>query len=650
MTKRKVRAMCSSLILWASCLMASATANGADIYLRTGVITNKMPDGSNVVMWGFAMDSSAGSMDGALTVPGPQLLVTPADSSLTIHLDNRLAVPVSIVIPGLVGSSGPVPARSLTDGRAMSFTHEASPGGTATYTWNNLRPGLFLYQSGSHPAVQVQMGLYGTLKKDSGLQLAYAGVPYSTAVTLLFSEIDPALHDAVATGNYGPGFAMSSTVDYSPKYFMINGLCYTNGAAPINAGHPGGNVLLRLLNAGLKTRVPIVNGAYLKLVAEDGFAYSYSKTQYSVHLAAGKTIDAIFRPETTNSFAMYDRAQGLVNGMNSPGGMLAYLNVSGIPAWTLIMNVTPEESGSVTSSPLPQLDGTYTNGTVVTVSASPNNGYLFDHWSGSLTGSQSSGQITMTADRSVLAHFIRRPAQLCWQLPTGQVASWTLRANGSLRNTFNVYTNSTAWQVHAIGDLNNDNVPDLIWQLPTGQTAVWFMRTNGTAISTFNTYTNTTTWMIRGAGDINGDGVADLIWQLPTGQVSGWYMNAGGTKNSSINIYTGTSPWVIRGVGDIDGDGTADLIWQDPVSGKVVCWFLNANGTTRSTVNVSTSTSLWQIRGVADVDGDGIGDLIWQYPSSGGVVCWFMHATGTMRSSATVSTVLTSWLLKATGN
>ncbi|MEI6808354.1 MAG: FG-GAP-like repeat-containing protein [bacterium] len=650
MTKRKVGSIRSSLMLWAGCLMASTIAQGADVYLRTGVITNAMPDGSNVVMWGFSRDSSDADDDGAVTVPGPELVVTHADSSLTIHLDNRLPVPVSIVIPGLVGSSGPVPVRSLTDGRAMSFTHEAPPGGTATYTWNNLRPGLFLYQSGSHPAVQVQMGLYGALKKDAGVQLAYAGVPYSTPITLLFSEIDPALHHAVATANYGPGLAMSSTVDYSPRYFMINGLCYTNGAAPIDAGHPGGNVLLRLLNAGLRTHIPIVNGAYLKLVAEDGFAYSYPKTQYSAFLAAGKTIDAIFTPDTTNRFALYDRAQGLVNRMNSPGGMLAYLNVSGMPTWTLTMGITPAASGSVTSSPLPQLDGTYTNGTVVTVSTSPNRGFLFDHWSGDLSGSLSTSQITMTADRSVLAHFIRRPAQLFWQLPTGRVASWVLQPNGTLRNTFNIYTNTTTWQVRAIGDMNNDNVSDLIWQLPTGQTAVWFMRTNGTAMSTFNTYTNTTTWMIRGAGDINGDGVADLIWQLPTGQVSVWFMNAGGTKNSGFNIYTGTSPWVIRGVGDIDGDGIADLIWQDPTTGKVTCWFMNANGTTRSTFNVSTSTSLWQIRGVADVDGDGIGDLIWQYPSSGGVVCWLMNANGTMKSSINISTGLTSWLIKATGN
>ena len=34
------------------------------------------------------------------------------------------------------------------------------------YSWTNMKPGTYLYQSGTHPQVQVQMGLYGGVKKD----------------------------------------------------------------------------------------------------------------------------------------------------------------------------------------------------------------------------------------------------------------------------------------------------------------------------------------------------------------------------------------------------------------------------------------------------------------------------------------------------
>ena len=43
---------------------------------------------------------------------------------------------------------------------------------------------------------------------------------------MLFSEVDPMLHNAVATGNYGPGQAVTSTMDYDPKYFLLNGEPY----------------------------------------------------------------------------------------------------------------------------------------------------------------------------------------------------------------------------------------------------------------------------------------------------------------------------------------------------------------------------------------------------------------------------------------
>ena len=59
------------------------------------------------------------------------------------------------------------------------------------------------------------MGLYGALVKNfadaiaavppahSHAGQAYDGVPYAAAVTLLFSEIDPAQHSAIAAGTFG---------------------------------------------------------------------------------------------------------------------------------------------------------------------------------------------------------------------------------------------------------------------------------------------------------------------------------------------------------------------------------------------------------------------------------------------------------------
>jgi hypothetical protein len=105
-------------------------------------------------------------------------------------------------------------------------------------------------------------------------------------------------------------------------------------------------VLLRFLNAGLETKVPVTQGQYLSLIAEDGQFFSASgftgappaqvaatcpapKSQYSVLLPAGKTVDAILTaPPAPATIAVYDRRLNLTNNGASPGGMLALLAIT----------------------------------------------------------------------------------------------------------------------------------------------------------------------------------------------------------------------------------------------------------------------------------------------------------------------------------
>jgi hypothetical protein len=131
----------------------------------------------------------------------------------------------------------------------------------------------------------------------------------------------------VALSTYGtPSYP--STLNYEPKYFLINGAPYSASSVPIPAGNAGTKTLLRFLNAGLKPRVPTLNGLNLSLIAEDGNKYLYAKEQYSMLLAAGKTMDALIMPASAGTYAVYDRRLGLTNNTASLGGMLVYLNVA----------------------------------------------------------------------------------------------------------------------------------------------------------------------------------------------------------------------------------------------------------------------------------------------------------------------------------
>jgi FtsP/CotA-like multicopper oxidase with cupredoxin domain len=176
----------------------SGGAGAAEYWLRAEVAAKTMPDTSVVTMWGFAQctDGTYATCTAA-TVPGPALVVPPADTTLTIHLRNDLTGPfvesVSIIIPGQTAALSPVKFTDATGRqRVKSFTTETPPDGTTVvdYLWNSLKAGTYLYQSGSHPAVQVQMGLYGAMSKDAATGQAYGpSTAYTAEAVLLFSEI-----------------------------------------------------------------------------------------------------------------------------------------------------------------------------------------------------------------------------------------------------------------------------------------------------------------------------------------------------------------------------------------------------------------------------------------------------------------------------
>jgi FtsP/CotA-like multicopper oxidase with cupredoxin domain len=338
------------------------SASAVEYWLSAEPLTASMPGGVGVPMWGYAQCTASFGTCNPATVPGPTLTVPVGDPLLTIHLRNNLP-PVgfnnatSIVIPGQIANMVPVKFDDRTGRqRVRSFTHETlAGGGTGDYSWTNMKPGSYLYHSGTHPQVQVQMGLYGGVRKDFAVGQVYPGVAYSNEVTLLYSEIDPVMHATIAGGSYDP--AVNSTLNYQPSYFLINGKPFQSGD-PALANLPAGQTtLLRFLNAGLQTRVPVVNGLTMRLAAEDGNPYPYPanpREQYSVLLPAVKTIDALIVPQvaagaSTARYPVYDRRMGLSNGGTANGGMLAFLDVTGggnAPAITSIPVTTATQAVS----------------------------------------------------------------------------------------------------------------------------------------------------------------------------------------------------------------------------------------------------------------------------------------------------------------
>ncbi|MGB5879336.1 MAG: Ig-like domain-containing protein, partial [Thermoanaerobaculia bacterium] len=292
--------------------------------LAVVVATATMPDGATIPMWGYVLDTNP---SGPCPTPGswevgPTLTATDG-GTLTISLRNCLSEAVSLFIPGQYkaldpvwddGSTGPRPDLAA---RVRSLDAETAPGAVGFYEWSGVKAGTYLYHSGTHQQVQVQMGLYGALVVGS-----YPTVDQEEV--LLYSEIDPALHDAVDDATYGTA-AYPSTFDYQPKYFLINGRAYPDTTDVSLATSE--EVLIRFVNAGLKTHAPTLDGGvYMRQIAEDGNLYPYPREEYSVALAAGKTIDALVNVGEAGRYALYDRDLHLTNWNQTGGGMLTYLD------------------------------------------------------------------------------------------------------------------------------------------------------------------------------------------------------------------------------------------------------------------------------------------------------------------------------------
>jgi hypothetical protein len=115
-------------------------------------------------------------------------------------------------------------------------------------------------------------------------------------------------------------------VNYSPRYFLLNGMA--NGDLALTASETGQVTLLRFVNAGLQTRVPVMLGMDMRLIAEDGKPYTYTRTQYSVMLAAGKTVDALILPSTAGTYTLQERRINSNNLGSESGGNIAQIGVA----------------------------------------------------------------------------------------------------------------------------------------------------------------------------------------------------------------------------------------------------------------------------------------------------------------------------------
>jgi hypothetical protein len=568
---KKVRSTALSVGLAVLVLLAAGPALAVDIVVNLVAekVNLTMPGTGEVVpMWGYRLASAD---PGTATVPGPTIAAT-TDDTLTINLTNNLNLgpgliePTSIVIPGQMASevnamvptwnNGSTGGRTSATQRVRSFTHETLPAGVATYQWNNLNPGTYLIQSGTHPAVQIQMGLYAVLKVDDAGGGSVYGRDYvnGEGIVMLFSEIDPALHSAVATSNYGPDQAVTSTMDYDPKYFLLNGEPYYN-AGDLAIPVVDGDNLVSFVNAGLQTRVPQFLGAYMTLLAEDGNQVPFAKDQSSLVLPAGKTFDvivtAVLGPEiTTVDIPIYDRRLAFsphpvqVAMLAEKFGVFRsspwYLDANGNGAWdpdtdTTYVNfgmagdlpVVGEWNGAVSSRVGVFRDGTW---------------YLDANGNGAWDPGTDTvyANFGMVGDLPVVGDW--NDGAVTSAVGVFRNGTWYLDANNNGAwdpDTDTVYANfGMAGDLPVVGDWNGDGVASEIGVFRNG---TWYLDTNNNGVWDPDTDTVYDNFGMAGDLPVVGDWIGDGVTQIGVFRNGTWYldMNGNGAWNPGLDaIYS----------------------------------------------------------------------------------------------------------------
>ena len=256
------------------------------------------PDGNAIYDWGYGVAGKG------FQLPGPVLCADQGDS-IVVHLANSLLVDTSIQFPGqdnVIYYDGPNPLPVgpvvAADGTSLkALVPEAAAGGSVTYTFVANHAGTYLYQSGSDPQLQVQMGLFGVLvvrptvetapgvrspititaddilaipldgsgttNGGAGMDRGYAGTVATSAKCayarlddptrcdplaiydgdpqseniLMLSEIDPGVHTFMEQNKATVGLLNwnSYPSGYEAHYFMINGRSMPDTVAPNNA-------------------------------------------------------------------------------------------------------------------------------------------------------------------------------------------------------------------------------------------------------------------------------------------------------------------------------------------------------------------------------------------------------------------------------
>jgi FtsP/CotA-like multicopper oxidase with cupredoxin domain len=316
--RQNIKSSATALLLLAAVPLATQAGidglTGTSFNLTAKQSYLSTADGGSVFFWGYS--DNGGSTAGLPQYPGPTLIVNQGDT-VNIQLSNALGEPVSLVFPGQSGVTASC-TNGGSDGSCVSgklTTEAGNDGDVVTYSFIAGQPGTYMYHSGSHMDLQLEMGLLGALivRPSLGADYAYnhADTRFDREYLFLLTEIDPKIHLQVALGQQ----AQVDNAGYFPVYWLLNGRTAPDDMSPAFADwlptqpynsvprmHPGERVLMRVIGAGRDLHPFHHHGNHAAIIARDGRMLEsepgkgpdLAEQVFTTTTVPGSTSDAIF--------------------------------------------------------------------------------------------------------------------------------------------------------------------------------------------------------------------------------------------------------------------------------------------------------------------------------------------------------------------
>jgi FtsP/CotA-like multicopper oxidase with cupredoxin domain len=265
-----------------------------DLYVRAGQLHTV--DGRSLPALCYTLAPA-----GNASLPAPIITVNRGDE-LQVTLHNQDDDPHGFEVVGINGKNSSV-----------------APGSAQTFTFSFWRSGTWLYRDPVNYPVHQGVGLAGAIEVVDG------SADYDREFLWLLGDHSEEWMTAHAGGQ------LVDTSRYHPDYFTVNGLSGTETNSDPRAhivGNVGDELLIRVVNAGLRLHSLHFHGYHVDVIARNGFFLRWPLEKDTIAVPVGGTAEFVLRPHQAGVFPIHDHVVLSVaaNGVY-PLGMIVFTDI-----------------------------------------------------------------------------------------------------------------------------------------------------------------------------------------------------------------------------------------------------------------------------------------------------------------------------------